>query len=340
MAEPAVSVPLGTPLIEVALQMGESGTRYLLVRDENSRIAGVVSYGDVLRYMARITGDTSESWKSRPVESLMTSQFEPSCPIAGSEDVLGLVMGETVSCVPVLEDGRLVGMLTQNDLLVSWERMEPLIDAATIDEVTELSNRALFNRRIREEWERSQRNGEPLAVLLFDLDFFKQVNDQCGHLIGDTVLSEIACCLRRQFRSYDVVSRFGGDEFAVLCCDCTSESIDSPIRRLQAAVRTLTIPGNSVDRHLSLSVGAAVIDSGYKHSSVEKLIQAADRCLYRAKDDGRDCAYRIILHGADEEPMVKVQPAPETPGHESRGDRRRRSSRTDRSEDPVQPSSL
>ncbi|MFP6762768.1 MAG: diguanylate cyclase, partial [Planctomycetaceae bacterium] len=213
MTEAPVAVSLGTPLIEVALKLGDSGARYLLVCDEQARIAGVVSYGDVLRYMARINGDATESWKSRPVESLMTTRFEPSCPIAESEDVLGLVVGETISCVPILEGGRLVGMLTQNDLLMSWERMEPLIDAATVDEITELSNRTLFNRRIHEEWERSQRNGEPLAVLLFDLDFFKQVNDQCGHLIGDTVLSEIACCLRRQFRSYDVVSRFGGDEF-------------------------------------------------------------------------------------------------------------------------------
>jgi diguanylate cyclase (GGDEF)-like protein len=61
------------------------------------------------------------------------------------------------------------------------------------------------------------------------LDHFKEVNDRCGHLVGDAVLSMIGSCLRRQLRSYDVVARFGGDEFAAICCDCTPDGIDAPI---------------------------------------------------------------------------------------------------------------
>jgi diguanylate cyclase (GGDEF)-like protein len=306
LTQTPLAVTLGTPLVDVALQIGETGARFILIRDENGALAGVVSYADLLQYMARVTGDPTDVWKTRPVEALLGIRFTPSKPMTEIEDVSGLTVGGEISCTPVLEHGRLVSLMTDDDLFVSWGRLEPLIDAATTDEVTDLKNRATFNRRIREEWERSQRNGEPLAILLFDLDHFKEVNDQCGHLVGDAVLSMIGSCLRRQLRSYDVVARFGGDEFAAICCDCTPEGIDAPVRRLQKAIRKLRIPGKCDSRPPTLSIGAAVVASGFDELSVDNLIQKADECLYRAKADGRDCAYRVILHGTQAEAVQKV----------------------------------
>jgi diguanylate cyclase (GGDEF)-like protein len=301
-----LAVTPGTPLVDVALQIGETGARFILVRDEDGTLAGVVSYADLLRYMARVTGDPTDAWKSRPIETLLGVRFTPAEPIAEAEDVSCLTIEDEISCTPILEHGRLVGVMTDDDLFVSWGRLEPLIDAATTDEVTDLKNRATFNRRIREEWKRSQRNGEPLAILLFDLDHFKEVNDQCGHLVGDAVLSMIGSCLRRHLRSYDVVARFGGDEFAAICCDCTPEEVDAPIRRLQKAIRELKIPGKCDRRPPTLSIGAAVVASGIDELSIDDLIQKADECLYRAKADGRDCAYRVILHGTQSEAVQKV----------------------------------
>lgn len=310
-----LAVALGTPLVDVALQIGETGARFILIQDENGAFAGVVSYADLLRYMARVTGDPTDVWKSRPVEVLIGVRFTPEKPNADAEDVSHLTVGAEISCTPVLEHGRLVGVLTDDDLYVSWGRLEPLIDAATRDEVTDLKNRATFNRRIREEWERSQRNGEPLAILLFDLDHFKEVNDRCGHLVGDAVLSMIGSCLRRQLRSYDIVARFGGDEFAAICCDCTPEGIDAPVRRLQKAVRELEIPGNCDSRPPTLSIGAAVVASGFDELSIDDFIQKADECLYRAKADGRDCAYRVVLHGSKAEAVLKVDEQVCLPAH-------------------------
>ena len=291
---PAV-VELGTPLTEVAQKLESTGYKYLLVQDENQSIVGVVSYSDLLSFMARVSSQSSDAWKSRPVESLMATRFIATTPKADAMDVARIVAGSELNCVPVLEDNRLIGMITPNDLLISWDRLEPLIEAATTDEVTDLTNRSTFNRRLREEWDRSCRTKDPIALILFDLDYFKQVNDQCGHRTGDSVLSMIGSCLRRQLRTYDVVSRIGGDEFAALCCNFDPGYIDSPIRRLQTAVRNLTVPSGLDRRQLSLSIGAAVVSSNFHSLNVDQLFEAADACLYQSKDAGRDCAHRVMI---------------------------------------------
>lgn len=304
------AVALGTPLVDVALHLGKSGSRYLLVTDEGGGIAGVVSYADLLRYMSRVAGDPTDVWKTRPVEVLMVTRFAQTARVTEAEDVRSLAAGHDLPCVPIVEEGRLAGIVTHDNLFVSWERLEPLIDAATTDEVTDLANRATFNRRIHEEWERSLRSGEPLALLLIDLDHFKEVNDRCGHLVGDELLSMIGSCLRRQLRSYDVVARFGGDEFAALCCDCDPDGIIAPVKRLQSAMRKLDLPGSCDARQPTLSIGAAVIASGFSELSVEDFIRKADECLYRAKTDGRNCAYRVVVNGTQDEAIVKVESEP------------------------------
>lgn len=293
-SSPAV-VTVGTSLADVAQMFEHSRFRYLLVQDEKRSVVGVVSYGDLLSFMAGALSDNSDVWKSRPVESLMATRFIASSPHADAADVARIVAGSEINCVPVVEDNQLIGMITPNDLLISWSRLELLIEAATTDEVTDLTNRATFNRRLREEWERSCRTKDAIALILFDLDFFKQVNDECGHQTGDSVLSMIGSCLRRQLRTYDVVSRIGGDEFAALCCNFDPKFSDSPIRRLQAAVRRLTVPRKLKRRQLSLSIGAAVVTSGFQALDVNQLFEVADACLYQSKDAGRDCAHRVMI---------------------------------------------
>jgi diguanylate cyclase (GGDEF)-like protein len=295
MSSTPVVVELGTHLVDVAKQLESSQYKYLLVQDDQQAIVGVVSYNDLLSFMARVSSSSSDAWKTRPVESLMATRFVATTPRADAMDVARIVAGSEVNCVPVIEDGRLIGMITPNDLLISWDRLEPLIEAATTDDVTDLTNRSTFNRRLREEWDRSCRSKDPIALILFDLDHFKEVNDQCGHRTGDAVLSMIGSCLRRQLRTYDVVSRIGGDEFAALCCNFNPGFIDSPIRRLQSAVRNLSVPQGLDRRNLSLSIGAAIVSSDFRSLSVDQLFEAADACLYQSKNAGRDCAHRVMI---------------------------------------------
>jgi len=229
MTEKPAIIPLGTSLVRVADILSKSHFRHGLVSNAEQQIIGVVSSDDVLRHMADWTPEDSEHWESKTVESVMTTKFIAAAPSADAEDVAPLVTSSSIQCVPVLEGGHLVGLLTSHDLLLSWNRLTPVLREASTDCVTDLSNRSTFNRRLAEEWERSSRVGAALGLILIDVDHFKTINDSCGYATGDAVLQMVGACLRRHLRSYDVVARFGGDEFAAICCGCELEDIDVPI---------------------------------------------------------------------------------------------------------------
>jgi GGDEF domain-containing protein len=228
-------VRVETSLLDVALQMARSPYRQLLVQTPEGEIAGVVSDSDLLSFLARTDVDESGSWKTRGVESVMPVRLRrvSETPLSTGEPRVGVKVttGSSHDCVPIVVNGRLIAVQTHDDLLLSWSQLQPLVQSATTDELTALANRSVFQRRLSEEWNRSTRYGEPLALLLIDLDGFKAVNDSLGHLAGDAVLAEFGACLRRTLRLYDVVARFGGDEFAALCCNCNPSDIAAPIQR-------------------------------------------------------------------------------------------------------------
>jgi len=174
--------------------------------------------------------------------------------VSEAEDVANIITHGDIHCVPVLEGDRLVGVLTAEDLLLSWNRLNPLLKEAATDSVTELASRATFNRRLAEEWERAERSGQPLGLILIDVDNFKSINDECGHTTGDAVLCMVGSCLRRTLRVYDIVARYGGDEFAAICCNCEPQDIEAPIGRLQSAVQSLTLPSDVGRRPITRSL--------------------------------------------------------------------------------------
>ena len=135
-------------------------------------------------------------------------------------------------------------------------------------------------------------------MILIDVDNFKQINDTCGHKTGDAVLQMVGGCLKRHLRSYDVVARFGGDEFSAVCTDCDWDSVGSPIMRLRDGLKHLSIPAEMGRRGVTLSIGAAVIRRGYGRFTASDLVSAADEALYEAKRAGRDRAYRVELSAA------------------------------------------
>ncbi|MDA1163773.1 MAG: diguanylate cyclase [Planctomycetota bacterium] len=291
----AAIVQTGTPLLDVALMMEQSEFRYVLVQDERNAIVGIVSNADLTRNMTAVTHEISDDWKSRPIEDLMVTRLSDApaslIPVGAAE----VSAGSSISCIPIIEEGRITGVMTPDDILVSWTRLEPALRAAGMDDVTQLANRSMFMRRLAEEWARAARSREPLALFLFDVDYFKQVNDQCGHLAGDAVLAAIGKSLQDSLRSYDVVARIGGDEFAALCFNCSEDSIGNLIRRIQEAVQDIVPPEGLQRGRLTLSIGAAVVQSSYDTLTTEDLFSNADACLYRSKAEGRDRAYRIVL---------------------------------------------
>ena len=153
---------------------------------------------------------------------------------------------------------------------------------ADLDALTGLHNRRYFHETLAREVARAQRYDRELALLVFDLDDFKAVNDRIGHLAGDSVLADAAERVRDVVRSADIACRVGGDEFAVILPESTLADADQLYRRIQAAVsvRPLALIGK-----LHLSAGVAELRSEDDGTS---LFERTDEALYRAKNAGKD----------------------------------------------------
>lgn len=158
---------------------------------------------------------------------------------------------------------------------------------ASHDSLTGLWNRAAMLEFLHGQFVRAGRDGISLALVIADLDYFKQVNDSYGHLAGDEILRQVAKRLRKPVRPYDWVGRYGGEEFLIIAPDCTLANAHSMCERLREAVasKPFEVAGNKV--RLTMSFGAATTaESGALDE--EGLIRAADAALYLAKENGRN----------------------------------------------------
>ena len=152
---------------------------------------------------------------------------------------------------------------------------------ATRDGLTGLANRRLFEETLEREVARSHRRRAPLALVVLDVDHFKDVNDTVGHQAGDAVLREVAQAMVGNTKASDLPARYGGDEFVVLLPDCTRADALRVAERLRAAVAAEV---SAVPVTVSAGVGAMPDNAG----NGERLVAAADAALYAAKREGRD----------------------------------------------------
>ncbi len=169
---------------------------------------------------------------------------------------------------------------------------EKIFNLATTDELTELKNRRYILARFNEELERSKRYQRPLSCTLFDLDFFKKINDAHGHDIGDEVLRSVSSVAQGQCRQTDILARYGGEEFLLLLPDTDEEGALYLTERIRKSVEDLTITtGDHHKLRVTASFGVSCKPTSQKVDDMikaEELIKAADNALYRAKDAGRN----------------------------------------------------
>jgi len=181
----------------------------------------------------------------------------------------------------------LAGLLAA--LVLVWsrsERMHELAREASHDPLTGLRNRRRFEEDLRTELARSHRYGVPGALLMLDLDHFKQVNDTLGHPAGDRVLTEIAEVLRGRSRETDLLARLGGDEFAVVLPRCELGEAEEVAGEIAAAIRERMESEPEVPA-ITASIGVAPFGSGQR-LSYESVLGRADAAMYAAKGSGRD----------------------------------------------------
>ena len=157
-----------------------------------------------------------------------------------------------------------------------------LAEASATDYLTGLSNRRAFDADLQRQIDRSDRSRLPLALAVFDLDHFKQINDRFGHATGDRALSDFAALLRREQRSGDTLARIGGEEFAVLLFGADLHDARVFAERIGRELNTLAAADG-----MSLSASAGVAALGDDARTPSALLVAADRALYAAKTAGR-----------------------------------------------------
>ncbi|MGA1408274.1 MAG: sensor domain-containing diguanylate cyclase [Prochlorotrichaceae cyanobacterium] len=167
---------------------------------------------------------------------------------------------------------------------------------AHIDGLTEIPNRRYFDNTLAQEWQRLKREGQTIALLMIDIDYFKPYNDTYGHLQGDRILKTVAHTLRRLVhRPADFVARYGGEEFACVLPATTVEGAQKIAQDIQAEIDRLAIPhqASEISPILTLSIGIGC-QTPTSHQSPHTLIEIADQALYHAKRQGRN---RIVLYG-------------------------------------------
>lgn len=184
-----------------------------------------------------------------------------------------------------------VSDLMQLELKNLYERLEML---SRIDPLTEIYNKRFFNEVFAKEWKSSIRLGNPLALLMIDIDYFKSYNDLYGHLKGDESLKLIAQEIKRSLlRPRDIAARFGGEEFVVILPDTSIEGAAYIAERILSNIRSLSVEHRKspLNEIITVSVGTAAV---YPKDdlTMEMLLKCCDQALYNAKKAGRNCFFQ------------------------------------------------
>jgi diguanylate cyclase (GGDEF)-like protein len=191
----------------------------------------------------------------------------------------------------------------ENPTVVEMRILLEAQDSAIIDELTQLYNFRYFKDRIENEVLRAERESSSLTLLMLDLDDFKLYNDRVGHLRGNVALQTCAQVFRKGAREVDVVSRYGGEEFAILLPGTTKDGALAIAERIRHELERTRIPGrNDQEEHLTVSIGVASVPTDA--ADADQLLDRADAALYRAKAFGKN---RVNLFSDERREFARFQ---------------------------------
>jgi len=217
---------------------------------------------------------------------------------------------QTFIAVPMLFEGRLIGILCIIDVSVSdfekfsilaaqfslemrriilYEKVEQM---AITDGLTKAFAKRHIMERLGEEFERSMRHNFSLAFLMVDIDHFKNYNDTYGHLVGDAVLKDIVMLLKNNTREVDLVGRFGGEEFCVILPETAKDEARLVAERIREVIENHSFKAYDESTNVQVSIGVAVYPEDAKDT--DEIIENSDKALYTAKNSGRNrvCVYK------------------------------------------------
>ncbi len=176
------------------------------------------------------------------------------------------------------------------------EQLAQLQSDAGMDFLTDLPNRRAFEKRLDEFMDMARRYGKPFSLVIVDIDHFKQINDQFGHLAGDRILRAIARVLSEHMRTSDFIARFGGEEFVAILPETTITQARALAEKLRTKVERAVFryEGTAINVTISAGVSESVVES----DTQDRLFGRADAALYRAKKAGRNCV-EVAVRGSE-----------------------------------------
>ncbi|QPJ66495.1 MAG: diguanylate cyclase [Candidatus Nitrohelix vancouverensis] len=208
--------------------------------------------------------------------------------LSAKSDTEDMVKGFSLGAVDFIQkpfQGEIVIARAKTHIKVK-KLIEQIKSASNSDPLTGLLNRRGMNEKLEEEIARFQRNRQPFCLLLGDIDFFKRVNDDYGHAMGDHVLKEIARIMNLHSRKNDWISRWGGEEFLILLTETPLDGAMKRAETLRREVENAVIHFDDETIKVTMSLGVSVYNDETKN--LDACIQTADEYLYQAKDNGRN----------------------------------------------------
>jgi len=326
-------------IFRVATELVRGERASLLLRDDSTAdfvIARAVGLADEIRSQVRIRSGVG-------IVGQVLASKRPLL-VRGAEDMPGLLSGghyrsSSFVSVPVLVDDEPRGVLNfadhedgrpfeQSDLqtlqilaghigavLVQQEQGEALQRLAETDPVTWLFNRRHFEKRLEGETNRALRTEHLMALLMIDVDKFKTINDRFGHAVGDQVLKSVASAIRQAVRLYDVPTRYGGDEFAIILPEADTDVASHVARRIFEKLELVPVPGEMRDAAIPIGLSIGVATFPRPLGDAASLVEAADAAMYRAKGAGGgvrvwEHSFAEGPHGAMRNGRSLISPAP------------------------------
>ena len=268
--------------------------------------SGVNAAGIIGKNIFSVFSDIPEEWFKRKAESVFLLncrsfttwkqrpylfKFKNNRPITGPTDF----MYQNVTLLPLSSaDGSVkhVGIIVYDvtDSAVNSKELEKanstLQAVSRIDHLTQLYNRGYWEQRLEEEFLRSLRTEQPCSLIMFDIDFFKNINDEYGHQAGDEVIRVTADQVRSKIRGTDIPGRYGGEEFGIILIDTVADDAQIMAERLRNAIGSLVVEYEGEEISYTISLGVSEIQASM--SSYNQWLEITDQALYQAKHNGRN----------------------------------------------------
>lgn len=269
--------------------MKDNQGRFVFVNDKTAALFGVEAH--------TVKGKLSHEFLSTELadnfDILDKEIIETGVKVEGEEVISNEISGDKYywsTKIPIKdEQGKVmsfVGFSTEITKIV--EEKKELETQASTDELTNLANRRYFMSMAYRKQEDAIRRGSKMSLMIIDLDYFKRINDQFGHHVGDLVLQKVALTLRENVRESDLVSRIGGEEFAILLPDTPIKKARVVADKIRSKIENLILDEihQEQNRLLTASIGLATCE--LKVEGVGKALIKADEALYQAKNNGRN----------------------------------------------------